>query len=117
MPVGYRQNRSQGQRFFDAKKRLNWGFTISTPHPILNANAYGFWNVSWLRRCGVLFALYSLWDASEGRLINVQPVGASRHGFDPDSTVIYGIGAFISVGSEVYKRVGGKPVAVPVNKS
>ena len=38
----------------------------------------------------------------EGRLINVQPVGASPHGFDPDSTVIYGIGAFISAGSEVY---------------
>ncbi|MFC1761290.1 glycoside hydrolase family 105 protein [Planctomycetota bacterium] len=38
-----------------------------------------------------------------GRLINVQPVGARPEGFDPDSTVIYGMGAFISAGSEIYK--------------
>ncbi len=42
-----------------------------------------------------------------GRIINIQPVGARPEGFDPDSTVIYGMGAFISAGSEVYKMVGG----------
>jgi hypothetical protein len=48
-----------------------------------------------------------------GRLINIQPVGSHPVGFDPNSTVIYGMGAFISAGSEVYKMVGGK---VPAGK-
>lgn len=43
-----------------------------------------------------------------GRLVNIQPVGARPQGFDPDSTVVYGMGAFLSAGSEVYKLVGGK---------
>ena len=42
-----------------------------------------------------------------GRLINIQPQGDSPVEFDPDSTVIYGMGAFISAGSEVYKLVNG----------
>jgi len=41
-----------------------------------------------------------------GRLANVQPVAAKPGGFDPDSTVVYGVGAFISAGSEVWKMVG-----------
>jgi unsaturated rhamnogalacturonyl hydrolase len=42
-----------------------------------------------------------------GRLINVQPEGDRAGEFNPDSTVIYGMGAFISAGSEVYKLVSG----------
>jgi len=43
----------------------------------------------------------------DGRLINVQPVGSHPKGFDPNSTVIYGMGAFLCAGSEMYKLVGG----------
>jgi rhamnogalacturonyl hydrolase YesR len=42
-----------------------------------------------------------------GRLINVQPEGHAAVEFDPDSTVIFGMGTFISAGSEVYKLVSG----------
>ena len=42
-----------------------------------------------------------------GRLINVQPEGHGAVEFDPDSTVIFSMGAFISAGSEVYKLVNG----------
>lgn len=39
----------------------------------------------------------------EGKLINVQPVGHGPEGFDPNTSVIYGTGAFLSAGSEVLK--------------
>ncbi|MGQ1783619.1 MULTISPECIES: glycoside hydrolase family 88/105 protein [unclassified Saccharicrinis] len=41
----------------------------------------------------------------DGRLINIQPVGGYPVAFDPDHTVIFGIGGFLSAGSEVWKLV------------
>ena len=40
-----------------------------------------------------------------GRLINTQPVGGYPVAFDPDTTAIFGMGGFISAGSEMYKLV------------
>ena len=37
----------------------------------------------------------------EGKLTHVQPVGAAPEGFDPESTVPYGPGAFLLAGSEI----------------
>ena len=44
----------------------------------------------------------------DGMLGYVQPVGAAPGDSFPDYTEVYGIGAFLAAGSEVYKLVGGK---------
>lgn len=44
----------------------------------------------------------------DGMLGYVQPVGAAPGKAWPDKTEVYGTGAFLSAGSEVYKMVGGK---------
>ncbi len=40
-----------------------------------------------------------------GRLINSQPVGGYPTPFDPDTTTVFSMGAFISAGSEILQRV------------
>jgi rhamnogalacturonyl hydrolase YesR len=39
----------------------------------------------------------------DGRLTHVQPVGADPRKFDDNSTEVYGVGAFLLAGSEVYR--------------
>jgi unsaturated rhamnogalacturonyl hydrolase len=54
---------------------------------------------------------------SDGKLTSVQPMGADPKTFDPDSTEVYGVGAFLLAGSEVYKMAvlaHTKPVVVNV---
>jgi unsaturated rhamnogalacturonyl hydrolase len=46
----------------------------------------------------------------DGRLTHVQPVGADPKNFPADSTEVYGVGAFLLAGSEVY-HLAGKPGA------
>ncbi|MBF0197551.1 MAG: glycoside hydrolase family 88 protein [Planctomycetes bacterium] len=41
----------------------------------------------------------------EGMLVHVQPVGAAPGDSYPDKTEVYGIGAFLAAGTEVYKLV------------
>lgn len=41
--------------------------------------------------------------ASDGKLTHVQPIGADPKKFDANSTEIYGVGAFLLAGSEVYR--------------
>jgi rhamnogalacturonyl hydrolase YesR len=49
----------------------------------------------------------------EGLLGFVQPVGAAPGDSFADKTEVYGVGAFLAAGSEVYRLVGGRvPVAV-----
>ncbi|WP_200979921.1 glycoside hydrolase family 105 protein [Echinicola sp. 20G] len=40
-----------------------------------------------------------------GRLINIQPVGGYPVAFDPETTAVFGVGGFLSAGSEVWKMV------------
>jgi rhamnogalacturonyl hydrolase YesR len=40
---------------------------------------------------------------SAGRLTHVQPIGADPRKFDEDATEVYGVGAFLLAGSEVYR--------------
>jgi hypothetical protein len=47
-------------------------------------------------------ALVACVDA-DGKLTNVQPIGADPKNFDADSTETYGVGAFLLAGSEVYR--------------
>lgn len=49
------------------------------------------------------------WDAlaanvnADGKLTHVQPVGTDPKGFDPHSTDVFGVGAFLMAGSELYR--------------
>jgi rhamnogalacturonyl hydrolase YesR len=47
-------------------------------------------------------ALVSCVDA-DGKLTHVQPIGADPKNFTEDSTEVYGVGAFLLAGSEVYR--------------
>lgn len=44
----------------------------------------------------------------DGMLTYVQPIGAAPGEAYPDKTEVYGVGAFLSAGSEMYKLYGGK---------
>ncbi len=44
--------------------------------------------------------------APDGRLTHVQPIGADPKRFDGDATEVYGVGAFLLAGSEVYNLLG-----------
>lgn len=55
--------------------------------------------------------------AEDGKLTHVQPVGADPKAFDENSTEIYGVGAFLLAGSEIYRMEvtkGAKPFVVSV---
>lgn len=55
--------------------------------------------------------------AQDGKLTHVQPVGADPKAFAEESTEIYGVGAFLLAGSEIYRMEvtkGAKPVIVSV---
>lgn len=42
----------------------------------------------------------------EGKLTHVQPIGADPRKFDESATEVYGVGAFLLAGSEVYRLLG-----------
>lgn len=53
----------------------------------------------------------------DGKLTDVQPVGADPKKFDSDSTEVYGVGAFLLAGSEIYRMAvleHTKPIKVTV---
>ena len=50
---------------------------------------------------------------ADGKLTHVQPIGADPKNFDPTSTEIYGVGAFLLAGSEIYQLAGGAAPAQP----
>lgn len=41
----------------------------------------------------------------DGKLTHVQPIGADPKKFDPEATEVYGVGAFLLAGSEIYRLV------------
>jgi rhamnogalacturonyl hydrolase YesR len=45
----------------------------------------------------------------EGKLTHVQPIGADPGKFDENATEVYGVGAFLLAGSEVYRLLGNGP--------
>ena len=48
----------------------------------------------------------------EGRLTHVQPIGADPKRFDENATEVYGVGAFLLAGSEVYRLLQNGPAPV-----
>src|SRR5258708_18311246 len=57
---------------------------------------------------------------ADGKLTHVQPIGADPKKFAEDSTEVYGVGAFLLAGSEVYRMAAfeklpkGWPMVVKV---
>lgn len=54
--------------------------------------------------------------SDEGMLTHVQPIGSAPGDSYADKTEVYGIGAFLAAGSEVYKLVGGEISERPPGK-
>ena len=99
-----------------------WRASLLDPasYPLKETSGSGFfayalaWGVNQrlLDRAAYEPAVWKAWQAlvdcvtPEGRLTHVQPVGANPRQFDPDATEVYGVGAFLLAGSEVYRMVG-----------
>jgi rhamnogalacturonyl hydrolase YesR len=99
-----------------------WRASLLDPasYPLKETSGSGFfayalaWGVNQglLDRAAYEPAVWKAWQAlvdcvtPEGRLTHVQPVGANPRQFDPDATEVYGVGAFLLAGSEVYRMAG-----------
>jgi len=72
-----------------------------------------------LDRAKYELAIWRAWEAlaacvqGDGKLIHVQPIGASPKQFPPDATEAYGVGALLLAGSEAYRLAGGTAPASP----
>lgn len=90
------------------------------PTPETSGSSFFTYGLAWginqgiLDRSVYLDAVARGWKAmvsyvtEEGMLGYVQPIGAAPGKAWPDKTEVYGTGAFLSAGSEVYKLFGGK---------
>ncbi len=101
----------------------HWAMSLlcadSYPTPETSGSSFFTYGLAWGINQGYLDrAIYEPvvlkgWNAvvshvnADGMLGYVQPVGAAPGKAWPDQTEVYGIGAFLSAGSEVYKMVGG----------
>jgi len=96
-----------------------WRASLLDPasYPLKETSGSGFYcfalawgiNEGYLDRAATLPAVEKAWAAlvgcvtPDGKLTHVQPIGADPKKFDPDATEVYGVGAFLLAGSEVYK--------------
>ncbi|WP_445737994.1 glycoside hydrolase family 88/105 protein [Mariniflexile sp.] len=90
------------------------------PTPENSGTAFYVYGLAWGINQGILDkATYALtvqkgWNTlvghvtTEGMLGYVQPIGAAPGKAWADKTEVYGTGAFLSAGSEIYKMLGGK---------
>jgi unsaturated rhamnogalacturonyl hydrolase len=98
-----------------------WCSSLLNPQgfPVRETSGSGFfcYALAWGVNVGILDrtkfgpAVFKAWKALvdcvtvEGRLTHVQPIGEEPAEFDPNSTEIYGVGAFLLAGSEVFRMV------------
>ena len=94
-----------------------WGWDQRGAWPEKEASASGFftYSMAWSVNQGLLDrerfepAIRKAWAGlvgcvqPSGRLAHVQPIGDRPTRFDPNSTEVYGVGAFLLAGSEVYR--------------
>lgn len=90
------------------------------PTPETSGSSFYTYGLAWGINKGILDektygpAVKKGWNAmvgyvtEDGMLGYVQPIGAAPGKAWPDKTEVYGTGAFLSAGSEVYKLYGGK---------
>lgn len=105
-PEGYWSMSLLGQTFY--------------PTPETSGSSFYVYGLAWGINKGILnksiyaSAVKKGWNAvvkcvtDEGMLGYVQPIGAAPGSAWPDKTEVYGTGAFLSAGSEIYKLYGGK---------
>ena len=110
-----------------------WHSSLLDPqsYPLKEASGSGFyayalaWGVNQGLLDGAKFkpAVRRAWTAladcvdAEGKLTHVQPIGADPKTFADDSTEVYGVGAFLLAGSELYRMAvfeKTKPLAIRV---
>ena len=89
------------------------------PTPETSGSSFFTYGLAWGINKGILdkstygSVVQKAWNAmvsyvnSDGMLTYVQPIGAEPGEAFPDKTEVYGVGAFLSAGSEVYKLYGG----------
>ena len=96
-----------------------WRASLLDPasYPLKETSGSGFfcfalaWGVNngYLDRATYRPAVEKAWTAlagcvqPDGKLTHVQPIGADPKQFDPEATEVYGVGAFLLAGSEIYK--------------
>jgi unsaturated rhamnogalacturonyl hydrolase len=90
------------------------------PTPETSGSSFYIYGLAWGINNGILDkdtyigSVEKGWNAmtsyvtKDGMLGYVQPIGAAPGSAWPDKTEVYGTGAFLSAGSEVYKLFGGK---------
>jgi rhamnogalacturonyl hydrolase YesR len=90
------------------------------PTPETSGTSFFTFGLAWGINHGLLDAetyqphVEKAWNAlvsyitKDGMLGYVQPIGAAPGNAWPDKTEVYGTGAFLSAGSEVYKLYGGE---------
>jgi len=90
------------------------------PTPETSGSSFFIYGLTWGINNGILkdpeykTAVLKGWNAmvnyvnEDGMLGYVQPIGAAPGNASPDKTEVYGTGAFLSAGSEIYKMIGGK---------
>lgn len=90
------------------------------PTPETSGSSFFVFGLAWGINNGILdaekyeAAVLKGWNAmtsyitEDGMLGYVQPVGAAPGKAWADKTEVYGTGAFLSAGSEIYKMIGGK---------
>jgi unsaturated rhamnogalacturonyl hydrolase len=90
------------------------------PTPETSGSSFFTFGLAWGINRGILNkdtylpAVVKGWNAmvsyvtEDGMLGYVQPIGAAPGNAWPDKTEVYGTGAFLSAGSEIYKLFGGK---------
>jgi rhamnogalacturonyl hydrolase YesR len=97
-----------------------WRSSLLDPrsYPLRETSGSGFYTyaLAWGVNQGLLDrdrfepAVLKAWDAlsscvgPDGKLTHVQPIGADPKNFSEDSTEVYGVGAFLLAGSEVYRQ-------------
>ena len=100
-----------------------WRASLLDPasYPMQEASGTGFYvyalgwgiNEGLLDRSTFAAAVEKGWAAlagsvhDDGKLVHVQPIGETPRHFDAEGTEVYGVGAFLLAGSEVYRLVGG----------
>ena len=102
----------------------------SDSYPLKETSGSGFYTyaLAWGVNQGLLDratfepAVRKAWAAlvncvdTDGKLTHVQPIGADPKKFAPESTEVYGVGAFLLAGSEVYRMAvfESKKVGMPL---
>ncbi|HYG25113.1 MAG TPA: glycoside hydrolase family 88 protein [Verrucomicrobiae bacterium] len=102
-----------------------WRSSLLDPesYPLKETSGSGFhtYALAWGINNGLLErqrferAVRKAWSAlaacvnEDGKLTHVQPIGADPKKFDPESTEIYGVGAFLLAGSEMHRLLSSRP--------